>query len=32
MTAGVVYRCYNAAVEIINRGKGGRKLPDWWKS
>jgi hypothetical protein len=20
-----------AAVEIINRGKGGKKLPDWWK-
>lgn len=20
-----------AAVELINRGKGGRKLPDWWK-
>lgn len=21
-----------AAVEIINRGRGGKKLPDWWKS
>lgn len=21
-----------AAVEIINRGKGGKKLPSWWKS
>lgn len=21
-----------AAVEIINRGRGGKKLPDWWKA
>lgn len=21
-----------SAVEIINRGRGGKKLPDWWKS
>lgn len=21
-----------AAVEIINRGRGGKKLPDWWKT
>lgn len=21
-----------AAVEVINRGRGGKKLPDWWKS
>jgi hypothetical protein len=20
------------AVDIINRGKGGKKLPSWWKS
>jgi hypothetical protein len=20
-----------AAVNIVNRGRGGKKLPDWWK-
>ena len=21
-----------AAVDVINRGKGGKKLPSWWKT